>query len=263
MTAMYTVQLSHGLGMMEETYQLLDLWQEGMTGTDLYRVALQSGQFPNMSARRLRDIAVVAFAPRYLVDGGKPARLLKRLCNVLSRGELSQLLFLYTCRAHAILVDFTCQVYWGAYTAGRQELSNEEALEFVTHAVHDGKTTTRWSDISIRRVAGNLTGTLAELGLLERGAKKVRKILPYQIEPRVAAILAYNLHLAGQGDNSVVAHPDWALFGLEPPDVLSELKRLALQGLLIVQSAGGATRISWNCKTMEELVDVLAERELR
>jgi len=263
MTVPYTVQLSHGLGLVEETYQFLELWQEGMTGTELYRAALQSGHFSNMSARRLDDLAVVGFGPRYLVNNGAPARTLKQLRSILGKGEFLQLLFLYTCRAHPILADFTCQVYWTVYTAGRQELSNEEALEFVTRAVHDGKTTTRWSDISVRRVAGNLTGSLADFGLLERVAKQGRKILPYHIEPRVAAILAYELHLAGHADNNVIAHPDWALFGLEPADVLSELKRLALQGLLIVQSAGGATRISWNYKNMEELIDVLAQRELR
>jgi len=36
-----------------------------------------------------------------------------------------------------------------------------------------------------------------------------------------------------------------------------EMKRLALKGLLIVQSAGGVTRISWPYKNMEELADVL------
>jgi Putative inner membrane protein (DUF1819) len=263
MTALYTVQLSHGLGMVEETSQLLELWQEGMTGTELFRAALKSGRFSNMSARRLRDIAVVGFAPRYLTNGADPAKALKRLAARIAKGEFTQLLFLYTCRAHAILADFVCQVYWTAYTAGRQELSSAEALEFVIRAVHDGKTTTQWSDISVRRVAGNLTGSLADFGLLERASRATRKILPYQIEPSVAAILAYDLHLAGLGDNNVIAHPDWALFGLEPADVLNELKRLTLQGHLIVQSAGGATRISWNYKNMEELIDALAQRELR
>ena len=56
----------------------------------------------------------------------------------------------------------------------------------------------------------------------------------------------------------MLSHPDWALFGMERDDVLDEMKRLALKGLLIVQSAGGVTRISWPHKTMEELADVLA-----
>jgi hypothetical protein len=263
MTATYTVQLSHGLGLVDETYQFLELWQEGMTGTEPYRVALQSGRFSNMSGRRLGDQAVVGFGPRYLVKNGAPARTLKPLHTILARDEFLQLLFLYTCRAHSILADFTAEVYWSGYMGGRQELRNEDALGFVLRAVHDGKTTTRWSDISNRRVAGNLTGSLADFSLLERGARSVRRILPYLVYPRVAAVLGYDLHLAGVGDNSVIANPGWALFGLEPADVLGELKRLALQGYLIVQSAGEAIRISWSYKTMQELIDALAQREPR
>jgi hypothetical protein len=263
MTAAYTVQLGHGLGMIDETYQFLDLWHEGMTGTDLYRAALESGRFSNMSARRLNDLAVVGFAPRYLVDEAGPARTLKLICSRLPRGEVTQLFFLYTSRAHAILADFVCQVYWPAYSAGRQELGNDEARAFVMRAVRDGKTTTPWTETNVRRVASYLTGCLADFGFLEGGARQIRKILTVRIQPRVVATLAYDLHLSGEGDNSVIGHPDWALFGLEPADVLNELKRLALQGLLIVQSASGATRISWTYKTMEELIDALAQRELR
>ena len=75
---------------------------------------------------------------------------------------------------------------------------------------------------------------------------------------RSARCYPYDLHFKGHGDNSVLSHPDWVLFGMERDDVLDEMKRLALKGLLIMQSAGGVTRISWPHKTMEELADVLA-----
>ena len=261
-TQAYTTQLGAGLGMIDETRLLLDLWQEGMTGTDLYRTALASGHFSTLSARRLHDLITVGFAPRYLVNQGAPAKVLQMLKAELARKEFEQLLFIYTCRAHAILADFVCQVYWSAYTAGREVLSNEEAQAFVIAAIRDGKTTTPWSDHMVRRVASYLTGCCADFGLLEQGTKRVRKILPYRIEPRVATILSYDLHFAGHGDNQVVHDPEWALFGLEPPDVLNELKQLTLKGFLIVQAAGGVVRISWPYKTMEELARALPDGEL-
>ena len=58
---------------------------------------------------------------------------------------------------------------------------------------------------------------------------------------------------------AVVAHPDWMLFGLEHADVRDELKRMALKGLVIFQSAGDISHISWNHKAIEEVVDVIAE----
>ena len=108
-------------------------------------------------------------------------------------------------------------------------------------------------------MATYLTGACADFGLLERGARSARKILPYRIECRVAIVLAYDLHFAGLGDNRVVAHPDWTLFGLDRSDVVDELKRASLKGVLIVQTAAAATRIAWRFKNMKELEHAIAD----
>lgn len=244
--------------MVSETYLLLDLWREGMSGPDLYRAALESGHFSTLSARRLYDLITVGFAQRYLIEGGAPAKLLQAISNTFSKYEFQQVLLIYTCRIHTILADFTRQVYWNAYLAGRDTLGNEESRAFVVAAIRDAKTTTPWSPSMVRRVASYLTGCCADFGMLEEGDRIVRRILPFRAESRVSALLAYDLHFRGLADNAMLSHPDWALFGMERDDVLDEIKRLALKGLLIVQSAGGVTRISWPHKTMEELADVLA-----
>lgn len=262
-SSLYTTQLAAGLGLIEETRVLLDLWHEGMRTMDLYQAALASGRFPTLSARRIRDLVIVSFVPRYLSSDGPPALHLKAAKDRFSKKEFEQLLFLYSCRANAILADFVRDIYWNAYTAGREVLTNEEARLFVHHAVQDGKTAAPWTESRISRMASDLTGCCADFGLLEAGAKKARKILPYRIEPRVEAMLAYDLHFAGYGDNTVLTNPDWALFGMERSDVLDDLKRLALKGLMIVQAAGGVIRISWQYKTMEELLHVLTHDELR
>ncbi len=259
MVGTYTTQLQAGLGLIEETPILLELWHRGMGRAELAQAALQSGLFPNVSARRLRNVVTESFAPRYLMSNGAPAQLLKSLNDVLNNREIEQLMFIYTCRANHILADFVREVYWNAYASGRETLSNEDAREFVIRANQDGKTATPWSDSTIRRVAAYLTGCCADFGLLEHGRHSVRRILPYRIESRVAAILAYDLHFAGLGDNRVVGDAQWALFGLDASDVLEELKRLTLKGLVIVQHAGGVTRIGWPHKSWEELACVLAQ----
>ena len=258
----YTSKLGAGLGMVDETRTLLELWQTGMDSLELYQAALSSGRFPSISARRLKNLVVDCFAPRYLVDNGGPALLLKALHTVLSMREIEQLMFFYTCRANLILADFIRDIYWQAYGASRETLDNEEAQRFVTRANQDGKTASPWSPMTIQNVAGYLTGCCADFGLLERGQRRVRRILPYRIEARVAALIAYDLHFAGQGDNSVLSDPQWALFGMEAADVLNELKRLALKGFVIVQAAGNVTRIGWQYKTMEEVSDAIAHGAL-
>jgi hypothetical protein len=255
----YTTKLGAGQGIVEETLMLLDLWQVGMSVNSLNQLALQSGQFQKLTARRVRNLVVEGFAPRYLRKDCTPAAYLKALKDILSSKEFTQLLYLYTCRAHSILYDFVLQVYWNAYSSGRDSLSNEEARSFVVRANQDGKTTSPWSDNMIERVARYLTGTLGDLGLLEDGRKSVRKFVFYRLESRVAVFLAYDLHFSGHGDNSVLGHPDWALFGMDRRDVLNEFKRLALKDWWIIQSAGDVTRIGWQYSSMEELINVFTQ----
>ena len=60
----YTTQLQAGLGLVRETKALLEIWKPGLSSVDLYEHALSSGQFPNVTARRLRNIIAECFAPR-------------------------------------------------------------------------------------------------------------------------------------------------------------------------------------------------------
>ncbi len=214
--APYTIRLGAGLGLVDETKALLELWEPGMRAPQIHQAALESGRFPNIADRRLRNIVTECFAPRYLVRDGAPAGHLKRLVVRLAPPEINQLFMLFTSRANPILGDFIRQVYWERYAAGAGEISNDHARAFVERAVDDGKTATRWSDRTIQNVAGYLTGCCADYGLLENGQKTARRIAAFRMSPRVAAYLAHDLHFSGLGDNSVMSHQDWGLFGARP-----------------------------------------------
>lgn len=261
-SSLYTTQLGAGLGLVSETKTLLDLWSPGLSSGELNQIALASGRFPTVTARRLRNIVVECFAPRYLKAAGSPAEHLKRLSGVFSTADLSQLMLVFTCRANPILGDFIREVYWSRYTGGYAQITNDDARTFVERAIDDGKALKRWADKTVQNVAGYLTGCCADYGLLERGQKTSRKILPFRISPSVAAYLAYELHFAGLGDNALLTHEDWQLFGLAREDVLEEIKRLSLKGLLIVQAAGDVIRTSWKQQDMEALCDVLTQSGL-
>ncbi len=255
----YTTQLQAGLGLVNETKTLLDLWSPGMSANQLYQMALESGRFPTVTARRLRNIVVECFAPRYLVASGAPAAHLKRLSSTISTADLTQLMLVFTSRANRILGDFVRQVYWARYAGGYTQITNDDARTFVERAIDDGKTVKRWSETTVRRVSAYLTGCCADYGLLERGLRSNRQIISFRVSPSVAAYLAYELHFAGVGDNALLTHEDWQLFGLAREEVLEEIKRLSLQGLLIVQAAGDVIRISWRKQDMETLCDVLTQ----
>lgn len=87
-SALYTTQLQAGLGLVAETKALLDLWVPGMGTGQLQEVARESGSFPTITARRLRNIVTECFAPRYLVSDASPAAHLKMLAPFVPVADL-------------------------------------------------------------------------------------------------------------------------------------------------------------------------------
>ena len=253
----YTTQLAAGLGLTEETKLLLSLYEPGMTTTKLYDLALSSGLFPMISARRLRNIIAECFSPRYIKTNA--AIYLKPIVIGLPSSALSQILLIYTAQANIILQDFILDVYWDRYSGGRNTISTDDAKDFVTHAVREGKSQKSWSGSTIKRQSSYLIGCCADYGLLSSNRSTTRTIQSVRIHELTVLYLAYKLHFEGFGDNALINHTAWKLFGLDVFDVREELKRLAKNGWLIVQSAGDVTRISWQLKNMEEVIDVIVE----
>lgn len=255
----YTTMLSVGLGLIDETRIFLELWQPGMKASGLYKHVLQSGSLPNISARRLSNLVRETFATRYLVNGDYPANVLKEMLPFLSYSEWCQLLFIFTCRVHAVLADYIIEEYWPRYAAGHTTIDNDDAREFILRAIEQDKTAHPWSPKTIQNVAGYVTGCCADFGLLESGQRRVRRIIPFRLESRVAAFLAYDLHFAGYNDNALIMHRDWLLFGMDDIEVRELLKSLALKRFVIIQSAADITRISWNYKDWGELIHAIAQ----
>lgn len=254
----YTTQLQAGLGLIQETRLLLSIYTPEMTISQLHETALESGLFPMISARRLRNIIAECFSPRYLKTDS--AKYLKLLQPNLPSNLFNQLLLVFTAQANQILLDFIKEVYWKRYSSGRDTLSTDDAKDFVLNAVREGKTQKIWSDTTIRRVSSYLIGCCADYGLLSSGRSSMRQILTIRLQEQTFFFFSYWLHFLGCGDNSIINHDMWKIFGLEPADVREELKRMSKNGWLIFQSAGEVTRISWSYKSLEEVVDVIAER---
>ena len=253
----YSMKLQNGRGLIDETRTLVELWYPGMSSVDLRRTALDSGRFANISARRLRNIVNDAFAPRYLTQAGRPAQYFKILITHLTIQELTQFIFLYTCRANPILRDFIRDVYWDRYASGSPTVTTADAALFVRNLVSQKLTYTPWAESTITRAASDLIACCAEFGLLEKSGRSKKNIRTFHVSSKLVAFLAYDLHFSGSGDNAVVAHEDWKLLGLSEHDLVAELKKLSLMGFLIFQSAANFFRITWRFTTMEEVCDAL------
>jgi hypothetical protein len=255
--ALYTTQLQAGLGLIEETKLLLSIYTPEMTVPQLHEKALESGFFPMVSARRLRNIIAECFSPRYLKTDS--AKYLKQLSTCISSTVFNQFLLIYTSQANSILLDFIKDIYWSRYSSGRDTISTEDARDFVINAVREGKTQNIWSETTIRRVASYLIGCCADYGLLSSRRSSVRQIQTVRLDEKTFLFFSYWMHFGGIGDNSIINHEIWKIFGLDPSDVREEFKRISKKNWLILQSAGDVTRISWTFKSIEEVINVIVE----
>lgn len=257
----YTTQLQAGLGMVPETIILLKLWQPGDSAKSLSEKAVREGVFSRNTARRSVNIVKEMFAPRYLVDNGKPARALKQLVEAsVAPDDLTQLFFLYTARAQAIFAEFILDVYWRRYAGGSTRLTTQEAQSFIHQALNTGRMQKRWTDSTIRRVSAYLLGCCVDFGLLRDFGRAERQIARFSVRPAVANYLAHELHFAGLNDFAITRHPDWRLFGLEPHEVINELRSVANDGHFIIQASPELVDITWKYKTMEDAIRAIAQR---
>jgi hypothetical protein len=83
----------------------------------------------------------------------------------------------------------------------------------------------------------------------------------YERGGALAYLAAWNdLHFSGLSDFALTCHPDWRLFGLEPHEVINQLRNLANDGHLIVQATPELVDITWKYKSMEDCARAIAER---
>jgi bacteriophage exclusion system BrxA-like protein len=259
----YTTQLGAGLGMIQETFDLLRLWQPGDTPKQLSDKAIRTGAFSRATARRTRNIVIEMFAPRFLPEGGKGAAYLKRLIESnIPAEDLTQLLFLYTARAQLVFADFVTDVYWPRYRTGATCLGRAEAETFIHRALDSGWMQKRWAESMVKRVAGYLIGCCVDFGLLSDRGRSARAMKHFSIRPRVALYLAHDLHFSGLTDFGLTRHSQWRLFGFDPQEVVNQIKELAHDGHLIVQAAADLVHIAWRYRSMEECNDAIAQRQI-
>lgn len=131
---------------------------------------------------------------------------------------------------------------------------------FVERGIDDGKTVKRWSETTVRRVSGLPDGLLRHLQNARTwvAVEPTHPTIPHF--PFCGRLPRVRTALRGRRRQ----RPTYALrtgssSGLAREDVLEEIKRISLKGLLIVQVGGDVIRISWKQKDMEVLCDVLAQ----
>ena len=255
----YTTAISKGAGMIEETRCLLEHWMSGESLDGFVSRVQGQGLLGNATAYRTRDVVRRVFTPRYLKPTDKPARILQCvLTSALPGRVFTELLFLFTARQDPLVYDFTIREYWPAARRGRNIMSTDRMLSFLSEAHYDGRLENQWSDNVSVRIARCVLGLLRDIGFLREVTRGRREIANYRMSDEGTGLLAKELQESGITDSSLCAHPDWALFGMTESEVLERLDGLGEHRGVIVQRAGSVVHFTWTVNSIEELIDVLA-----
>lgn len=255
----YTIAICKASAAVEEMRKLLHTWEPGTSAKDLSDKVQHEGVLGKQTAYRTKDLVNRVFRPRMLLPDDRAARALKRYIE--GQGAAStfrELLFLHHGRSDALLFDFTVLRYWPMALSGALVVSIEDVLAFFDDAEQRGRIADPWSSQVQLKVARGVLGALREYGLIREVTRRRREIVPYRMSDQAVAYLAHDLHFRDVPDSFVVAHEDWALYGLGPDQALDRLEGIAPKMGMAVQRGGSLVRISWNHPSMESLVDDIA-----
>jgi hypothetical protein len=250
----YHIELCKGTGLIQETLQLLNIYQVGMNRNELTRIAVESNLLVKVTENRIKDIVQRAFYKRYVInDPYVPIYLNTLMKHFSSLDVISQIFLIYTSRANYVLMDFIIQVYWYETRKGSHMLNTVQARKFITDTIKQTDLVQGWSEITQTKVARYIIATLVDFRFLD----KDKNLKPVFLHDVTANYLAHELHFNGLSDNAIIEAEEWLLFGYSRYDILKHLERISFQGHFIFQTSGEMVKINWIYKNMGEFTDAI------
>ncbi|MDC3285357.1 DUF1819 family protein [Flavobacteriaceae bacterium] len=247
----YNSNLLKGTGLIQEMLILIDAYDSTVPYMQFQERVVRDDLLSKSTENRVVDIVRNIFKDRFLGYELNIPEVLKEMREeYVSMSVLTQIFYVYTCRANKLLVDFIIEVYFKKLNYGYHNLKASDPKDFIKVALSDGRINTSWSESTISKVSEHIIATLIDFELIERN----KTILNFSIIDLTANYLAHELHFRGVSDNNIWHHEDWRLFGLSPQDVISVFERLANQGTFIMQFSGEILSISWKNKSMNEFI---------
>ncbi|MEZ5044075.1 MAG: DUF1819 family protein [Saprospiraceae bacterium] len=247
----YNSNLIKGPGLIQETLVLLEAYNPEENSLAFQKRVVSTGILSKSTDNRVVDIVRNVFTDRFL--GYKidvPVFIKGMRDNHVSIDVITQLFFLYACRANPILGDFVREVFFPLTLKSFAKLQSSDPKNFIKDALSDGRIPISWSESTINKVSRNIMTSLKDFHLIE----KDKTILPYRIIDLSANYLVHELHFRGFSDNDIWKHKDWELFGLDPGEVIKTIERISFYGSFIFQFSGEILKLSWKNSSIEEFI---------
>lgn len=251
----YTSKIIKAGALIPDTKVLFANWELGISVKDNLDRIRRQNLLGKASRSRAEDVIAI-FRQRYLQDpevAPAIATLTKKEINGLT---LDRILYFHSAKVDSLLFDVVVRVLMPKWTHGVLAVDTVELEKIICNWMEHGKTTSRWNDNTIKRVAQGLLATLRDFGILEGAVKK--RIAPGYLSVQAFAYIAFYLRRLQPSGSKLVDSEDWALFFMSRENVERYLVEAHQSALLEYHVAGSVSRLTFPAQSLEEYCNVLA-----
>ena len=256
-TTLYTSKIIKAGALLGDTKTLLAHWDDSQSVRENLDRIRRENLFGKASRSRVEDILAI-FRQRYLSDEAVTKALVNLTKGRFPAAALDRILYFHAASADLLLHDAVTQILLPMHSHGLVDVEVADFEKAVVKWVKEGKTTTKWSDITIRRATQELLAALRDFGVLEGVSNK--RIAPVFVPIEAFAYLSFYLKQRQPSAAKLLELTDWKLFFLSREGVERSLIEAHQHGLLEYHAAGTVTRLTFPAETLEEYANVLARR---
>jgi hypothetical protein len=254
---LYTTRIIKAGALLDDTRTLLAHWDTDATVRDNLDRCRRDNVFGKASRSRVEDILAI-FRQRYLTDESVTRALVTLVRRRLPAEALDRILYFHAAEAYPLLHDAVTNLLAPLQAKGTADVVAGEVQAGVQRWVAQGKTSTRWSEPTTRRVVQGLLSTLRDFGVLTGAVNK--RIAPAYLPLPAFAYVAFRLFARQPSGAVLLNHPDWKLFFLSREGVERFLIAADQSRLLEYHAAGSVVRLSFPTDSLEDFARALAER---
>ena len=250
----YTSRIIKASALIADTKLLLAEWNLAQSVAENLNRARRENIFGKASRKRVEDILLI-FRQRYFDDADVGAALVTLTQNGAPAQWIAPLLYFFSAQNDRTLRDIVIEVLYPRHLAGYTDLPVQVVVRAIRNWVAEGKTTTRWGEETITRVAQGLAATLRDFGVLQGAVNK--HLTPIYLPTPSFALIALWLQQRERSGHLVLQSDDWRLFFLPVEGVERFFIEAQQEHLLTYNAAGSVVRIEFPADNLTEYAHVL------
>jgi len=250
----YTSRIIKASALTADTRVLLAEWDLARSVVENLDRARRQNIFGKASRKRVEDVLRI-FRQRFFDDPDVGTALVTLAQNGAPAQWIDPLLYFFSAQNDRTLRDLVVEVLYPRHLVGYTDLPVEVVVRAIRNWVAEGKTTTRWGEETIARVAQGVMATLRDFGVLQGAAHK--RLAPAYLPTPSFALIALWLQQRERAGHLVLGSDDWKLFFLPLEGVERFFVEAHQEHLLTYYAAGSVVRIEFPVTTLTEYAYVL------